>query len=443
MKGKNIIEGAGTLLLLVGTNPLPVYISAVLAADQSTQIFLLHSKRTYFFAENIRQALVSDFPVKNISLFEIKAREPALVRNSILAVLNHINQDCHVVLNFTGGTKVMSAVAYHEIKSRFLHAEFIYLDANSLSLIVEKPSQNDSLVIPLENRVALSFTTLLGLHGYECGINKKNHSPICVEACRKIASHVAHDARSWRNWCDRWLRRMKPIPEGWDETLSYFLPGEDELTEVFKTGLMNFLEWAGCDEINSDANLKKIEINQNNDFHDVFESLQPGRHLRTMEDMVGGENFFRNLGELAGFLDGGWLEHYCLHNLLLLKEEGIIHEALLNIVSRDPNPHRFELDAVAMRGYQLFVISCTTSTERSLNKSRLFEAFARSRQIGGDESRFGVVSAYPAAAELEKELREEWKSKNVIRVFGPDCLMDLSRHLAGWINAESQTKKYL
>lgn len=438
MEGMIFQERIDYLILLMGTNPLPIYVSAIAIATAKTQVILVHTKETFDFANNARKILSLTLPIENISLHEVNARDPIRIRKRIREIINPIEPDLKVVLNYTGGTKPMSAITYHEVRSRFPKSDFTYLDAGSLSLIVEQEDRVNSQKIPLNENINLPFESLIGLHGYDIQFSRKNKEPIYISACQKIAECVYKDAETWREWCDRYLRRMKPIPDGWEKEFNLLSENAAELSDAKKERIKEFLEWAGSDEFQTEGKIKRIVIPSDSIFRDIFQAIKPSHGDMTLGEIINGSEF-KNAGQLAKFLDGGWLEHFCLAALNNIKEKGLIQEVLINIESREPNPHRFELDVVAMKGYQLFVLSCTTSTERGLNKSKLFEAFARSRQIGGEEARFGVVSAYPAAAELEKELRESWQSESAIRVFGPDCLPDLEGYLAAWINGESRT----
>ena len=76
-----------------------------------------------------------------------------------------------------------------------------------------------------------------------------------------------------------------------------------------------------------------------------------------------------------------------------------------------------------MRGYQLFGISCTTSASHKELKQKLFEAYIRAKQLGGDESRVALVSRCTAkdCEELKKELSLVVEDRK-IEVFGIDDL---------------------
>ncbi len=101
-------------------------------------------------------------------------------------------------------------------------------------------------------------------------------------------------------------------------------------------------------------------------------------------------------------------------------------------------PTQFEFDVFAIKGYQLFGLSCTTSDDKDLIKLKLMEAFVRVRQMGGDEARVGlVVSSWNPTemSQFKNNLKESWKSEsNQIEVFGKDDIKDLSEKLKIWFN---------
>jgi hypothetical protein len=93
----------------------------------------------------------------------------------------------------------------------------------------------------------------------------------------------------------------------------------------------------------------------------------------------------------------------------------------------------FELDVVAMRGYQLFGCSCSIDSRKNILKNKLFEAFVRARQIGGDEARVGLVCHYPDPEALQEELYRDFDTGRQIRVFGSRDLRNLPDAFAHWL----------
>ncbi len=65
----------------------------------------------------------------------------------------------------------------------------------------------------------------------------------------------------------------------------------------------------------------------------------------------------------------------------------------------------FELDVIMLRGYQLIGVSCTTSANKSVCKSKGFEIIHRTSQIGGDEAKAIIVTGL--CSEQKDNLQEE------------------------------------
>jgi hypothetical protein len=143
--------------------------------------------------------------------------------------------------------------------------------------------------------------------------------------------------------------------------------------------------------------------------------------------------------KLARWLDGIWLEHYTLWAVRQIASECYVHQAGLSF---RPKERDFEFDVAAMRGYQLFALSCTTESRKGLLKGKLFEAYVRARQMGGDEARVGLVccaakenpDSNPSA--VQREIEESWDAKGKVRVFGVEDLPDLPVHLKTWFDSQ-------
>ena len=97
-----------------------------------------------------------------------------------------------------------------------------------------------------------------------------------------------------------------------------------------------------------------------------------------------------------------------------------------------------DVDVVALRGYQLFAFSCSTGSKKGLLKTKLFEAYIRARQLGGDEGRIALVCCSNDPDGLEYEMRRDVDPEGRIRVFGSKHLADLVTHVGQWIRSQSK-----
>ena len=96
----------------------------------------------------------------------------------------------------------------------------------------------------------------------------------------------------------------------------------------------------------------------------------------------------------------------------------------------------FELDVVALLGYQIVVVSCTLETGNAAIKEKGMEVILRARQLGGDEAQAIVLcKGYPDTAQrVGKELYDEVGSTGApLRVWGTDR----------WSNLQDEFERYL
>lgn len=141
--------------------------------------------------------------------------------------------------------------------------------------------------------------------------------------------------------------------------------------------------------------------------------------------------------DLCEWFKGQWLEHYTFVCLDALRSSFGFHSILLNINTKysvKSQYKAFEIDVVAIRGYQLFAFSCSTDPRKSELKKKLFEAFVRARQLGGDEARIALVCTNKIPTILEDEMKSTIDPR--IKVFGQDNLATLQDDLADWIRKQ-------
>src|SRR5262249_53537143 len=107
-------------------------------------------------------------------------------------------------------------------------------------------------------------------------------------------------------------------------------------------------------------------------------------------------------------------------------------------LSEDAN---FEFDMAAVRGHQLFALTCSNRAEDkgsySALKHKLFEALLRARQIGGDEARVALVCCREEVQGLKPEAPAEIGREVRPRVCGGKDLADLSHPRAGGFRQQS------
>ena len=103
---------------------------------------------------------------------------------------------------------------------------------------------------------------------------------------------------------------------------------------------------------------------------------------------------------------------------------------------RDAN---FELDVVAVLGYQIVVVSCTLETENAPIKEKGMEVILRARQLGGDEAQTIVLcqAHRNRAPSIERELKDQARGAGApLRVWGTDKWTNLSDKFYDYLQSD-------
>ena len=372
-----------SLFLLIGTNPLPNYVAFRLLAKPECHVYLVHTDETAKIANRLVD--ITDLPDDRWTKILVKDSDA----NDIFTKIYECAQGKQGLgLNYTGGTKIMAVHSYRAIQTADPGAIFSYLDARSLKLMIDR-SDTSPIGLPAGLCIKPSIETLLTLHGRTpCKLNKDTFQP---DVCREL---VTIPRTEFRKWCDDNLRSGHGTPIRKKQNPKTELPPFENLSEY----------WEGC---------------------------------KTMGELAA--RWGETIGYVARWFDGKWLEHYTLWAVQQVAQECEVHDAVWNL---EPEQGKFDLDVAALRGYQLFAISCTTESNKGLIKQKLFEAYIRARQLGGDEARVGMVCFAPEdnpesnPARIKQEIKEEWDANEKFRVYGVADLPDLPAHLQEWFNSQ-------
>lgn len=377
------------LFLLIGTNPLPNYVAARLLLADGGNLYLVHSKDTGPVADRICEAL-------DISLFGDRVTKISISDDDLLdgyeiyqKVREHAAELQDIHLNYTGGTKMMVANSYRAIRQANPDASFSYLD-KKLKLVIDHPTRPAELYA-VGTAVHLTLETLMKMHGVTFDKDKMRCKAVGQEICKALAELYIQDngPSLWKDWIEK--------SNHWT-TLPSNEPGLKNVERAFR-------KMCSPDAPTPDLVAQKLGIYD---------------HLR----------------QYGGWFGGKWLEDYVLHTLqsAIQGRDDIKHIGLgLDFKGRG---YDFEFDVAAMRGYQLFAISCKTSSKKSKCKLALFEAYVRAQQMGGDEARVALVCTYDRPGALRAEIEAEWDAEGKIRVFGRNQLLDLEAHLQQWFDSQ-------
>ncbi len=400
------------LFLLVGENPLPNYVAARTLLKDGGTVYLVFTKQT----QSQKDCLLGDGGRKPFSIQYVEVdlgnyeSNAYHIRDRIQKKAKSLSTG-RIGLNYTGGTKAMSVHAYralHDIKPDSL---FSYLDSRTLKIYIDRQGNEPiRFDVPLE----LSLEELFKLHNQNYWLKNKppRSQPVLPDAAAKFAEfHLDNNlAQEWRTWCSTQLYSQAKNENRWkrEQDLKKIPPIKlEDLSQPIIDVLRSYLD-ASDRELRLDVTQKKG---------------------------------FDNLTQVCEWLDGTWMESYVLQQVKEIHDEFKIKESMMSFHIYDPQHRskypRFEFDVAFIKGYQLFAISCTTSSTKELCKMKLFEAHLRARQLGGDEARVALVCCYDKPAWIKDDIKFAIPDKK-IEVFGRSDLANLADGIADWIDRNNQ-----
>ena len=404
------------LFLLIGENPLPNYVAARLLLNKGGTPYLVYTTGTKDPAERL-QTILSNEPIglKTAQLVPLNDYESDAyhIKEAIRPKLEAINVG-KIGLNYTGGTKAMAVHAYRAVFSQHPDTVFSYLDPRKLEMCIDREDGDRIRLKVKPDVLQVKLAKLFQIHGLELKENFTQEAQL-PELATALAQ-VFKDENKTKQWFDWYFNvfceeARKKKNENWDDWKS-------------KTKLAPLS--ISLEKLPSEV---KTEFKQNNLIDPSGQlSLQEVQQLKTIEQ----EPVFKEIKDFCKYLDGLWLEHYVLKQVKNIAEKNSIKYYGLNFKVPLPGTQQgFEFDAAFTRGYQLFAISVSTTSKRELCKLKLFEAYLRARQMGGDEARVALVCCTnePDTLKAEMALLDDKK----IAVFGKDDLVDLSKKIEEWI----------
>lgn len=331
----------------VGSNPLPVYVVAEYLLKTPRQdekhfprpdyLIFVYSKETEKIQEKIQERLRDKFKqyvrIEGVDLGNGE-REEDTVLNSLKNKLLNLSKSSKIStlhLHYTGGTKPMSVFSYLAVKE-FAQEQGIKAIFSDLHPDEAVLVSNQQCSDDLRKIVRLNVDQIIKLHGMD----------------------ISHSGNQQLEYPDLDMKSFeKEIPSLIDMSLKYNKynksGNEEEKNQIIK-------------ELNS-----------------IFSSIMPKSWEEYVKNSV---------------LTGKWLEDYMLYQLQQLQNEFFITD-LRKSVKAKYNGRDCEIDVVAIRGYQMYLFSCTTSDGVKSVKGKAFEAIYRADQLGGSHARVIVVSLLP------------------------------------------------
>lgn len=419
------------LFLLVGENSLPNYVAASKLLDRKlldkgAKAYLVYTEQT----KSQKNALVrglNDIEIKSepVDLVDFKADAHEIYTR----VYNRAKDlDGKVGLNYTGGTNAMAVHAYRALLDCKKPETFCsYLDSRTLRMYVDRPG-----IKPFWEKVELEvpLKQLFNLHDFKWQEQQPPlPEPKLPEAAAEFVRLYQDEeiAKTWRDWCKKELKKAKDSETG-------YWKSENELSRL-------------------ELSLKDVDSEIVKVLRQYF--VASVNHLKIQKTS---SKEFDNLQQFCAWLSGIWLEHYVLSKIQEIQKNEVLN-AKAKVGDNRMSFHikesqswrrgdKFEFDVAFMRSYQLFALSCTTSADPKECKLKLFEAYTRARQLGGDEARVALVCCCDDNPKYSKSVAEYLKSQlegtlknHKIAVFSRKDLPNLASGIAKWIERNEQEAK--
>lgn len=412
------------LFLLIGENPLPNYVAAKLLLNENGIAYLVHTADTVEQAKRLQNILSSEGNGLKVELRSLNDYESDAyyIQKEIGEKLKSITSG-KIGLNYTGGTKAMSTHAYRtlfyeEIPDRTYKQRadiiFSYLDPRRLEMCIDR-EDNERIRLKIKpDTLSIKLVEIFQLHGLE--LKKK---PTQQAQLPKLATELANifkeetKSKQWFDWLYNVFREQ-----------AYQQKSNGKGDWKSNTSLMEVLTPLGKLPPEIIAGFEQESFVKNDDI-----SLQ----------QIQKTGLFKDIKQFCKWIDGVWLEHYVLEQVQNIAEKQLIRDYGMDF-EIPLQGTQFQFDIAFTRGYQIFAISCTTSSDRKLCKSKLFEAYLRARQMGGDEARVALICCFNEPDTLKAEILASTNDKK-IAVFGREHLTNLSEEIANWITQNDREAK--
>lgn len=395
------------LILLMGTNPLPNFVVARYFLDHNPELRTIraaYTKETEIIARRLEGVLYKLYPKERFSFHDCYISNPgdaSVIRHAIEEyAIGEERQNGKFHLNYTGGTKVMGIHAYRSAFPLVAtdQMSFSYLDAHNFTLKVE----GDSPIEDLRRQIGITFPDLLELHG--CKIFKEkpgiDWSQPNEFVCRWVKENKISDFLLWRK----------------KAVLPWFYDGKHDFLEKPQvTRIQLFPDLPGLASFNVEA----ADFLQS--FPEPFKWEFDATGNLVLPESDKARKKWRE--GAVKYIDGIWLEYYASK---IIQEEcrGLFEIHCNKFIIRERASKEFEIDILALYGYQLCGISVTTADIRYYQKSKAFEILHRSAQMGGDEARSVLLSVMEPdkVFELKQDLEVDTGNIEALLVLGKNDL---------------------
>lgn len=424
------------LFLLVGENPLPNYVAAKTLLREGGKPYFVYTTHTQKAVERLQEVLgVPEEQRQKLTValesYESNAHEiRKRIHNKIMEIREEESKQkepkLRFGLNYTGGTKAMAVHSYQA----FLELEglepiiFSYLDSRTMQMMFDNPIPPFSV----KDKASISLKQLFQLHGLSLSKDLKTEVvyPELVSVLIKT-----DNLKAWKYWCHKVLQvhgkvqtEITTINDGNDQEIKLVELGNWQNKDELKSMLLDIQELP--EEIQNV--LMSLDLTEDGKKLSISKLIEQEKIPKPSKNSKYPE-------EICKWLDGIWLEDYVLQAIKQIQQEdeNIIDEFGMSFnFPPKANIAEFEFDVAFLRGYQLFALSCTTDDTPGLCKLKLFEAYRRAKQMGGDEARVALVCCSNNPSKIRDNFLAQIKDEKV-QVFGSQDLLELGKKLQSWI----------
>ena len=361
------------LVLLVGGNPMPNYITAMFLKPRTVHLlYTTGEDSTRPVADRLAEALKADMPELEVKYGDLcsKSKPQAIMADYARA---RIPDTAH--LNVTGGTKAM-AVFVHQawLEQTGGRGGCSYLDGSRDVLFdsngCEYPIRDVHLTIE-------GITQMHGIQVFKSGYRSSN-APTDDDALAVLDIALTTGA------------------------------GIKEIKKIHKAVAATVASKKGSSGVYA-YRLEKQDLQFPGRLAGIITRTGVHRQEAEWRELV---------DDWAGFLVGHWLEHAMDY---FLRKSECATQSVNSLSGLRPHNRLFEVDVMATRGHRSLVVSCKANNSSNDAKLRSFEVAVRGPQIGGDLTRTAFVGLLgdEALQELRKDHAAVWgDNRTTTRLFG-------------------------
>ncbi|WP_414575003.1 Card1-like endonuclease domain-containing protein [Anabaena sp. CCY 9402-a] len=404
------------LFLLMGENSLPNYVTANLLLKKGGTPYLVHTTGTETQAKRLKNILNNKLiGLQSAQLISLGKYESDAyhIQDEICRKIQGLKNG-KIGLNYTGGTKAMAVHAYRAVFSQSqADTVFSYLDARRLEMCIDREDRERIRIKIKPESLEIKLVELFQLHGLELK-QKPTQQAQLPKLARELANIFQEESKA-KQWFDGFYKVFRE--------------------QAYKSKSNGGGEWK------SKTALLEVSTPLDDLPQEIIAAFKEENFITSDNQLslqqVEKTGAFKEIKHFCKWLDGLWLEHYVLEEVKNIADKQIKDYGLNFEIPLKGTRDGFEFDVAFTRGYQLFAISCSTTSNRGLCKSKLFEAYLRARQMGGDEARVALVCCFSEPDTLKAEIVASTNDKK-IAVFGREHLKNLSEEISNWIDQNDE-----